>query len=326
MMASFIGDGVNIAARLERLAPAGRITLSGQVHDFTEGKIKESISFIGEHEVKNIERPIRVYQLAAAEDTIEGASATNKNPSDPNLQSKPSMAVLPLTNMSHAVDEAYFADGISEDIITELSRFQELDVVARNSTFTYRGGAVNVQTVGKELNVRYVLEGSVRKSGDRVRVTAQLVETDTGHHLWAGRYDRRLEDVFAVQDELTGEIIATLIGKLFDNERRRSRSDERTENLKAYELVLRGRECWFMGTKEDNAAARELYEQAIAVDPEYGRAYSSLAWSYLSAYNEYWTNEAAATLAKALKIALQGVEINPASHSNRLALGQVYFY
>jgi adenylate cyclase len=117
-----------------------------------------------------------------------------------------------------------------------------------------------------------------------------------------------------------------LIGKLFDNERRRSRSDERTENLKAYELVLRGRECWFMGTKEDNAAARELYEQAIAVDPEYGRAYSSLAWSYLSAYNEYWTNEAAATLAKALKIALQGVEINPASHSNRLALGQVYFY
>ena len=157
--------------------------------------------------------------------------------------------------MSDNRDEAYFADGISEDIITELSRFQELIVVARNSTFMYKDQAVNIQEVGTELNVRYALEGSVRKSGDQVRVTAQLVEAVTAHHLWAERYDRRLEDVFAVQDELTGKIVATLIDKMHDSERRRARSDSDTEDLKAYQLVLRGREHWYRFTKQDNAAA-----------------------------------------------------------------------
>ncbi|MFT4561331.1 MAG: adenylate cyclase [Gammaproteobacteria bacterium] len=320
------GDGVNIAARLENLAQPGGITVSGQVHDFIEGKIQETIEFIGEHEVKNIVRPIRVYQIGKATETENSDQVAKIKQADNEVPDRPSIAVLPFTNMSDDADEIYFADGISEDIITELSRFQELVVMARNSTFTYKGKAVNVKTVGEELKVRYILEGSVRKGGDRVRVTAQLVEASTGHHIWAERYDRRLEDVFAVQDELTGKIVATLIGKLLDSERRRSRSDERTENLQAYELVLRGRELWFRANEQDNCAARKLYEQAIAVDPEYGRAYASLAWSYLSAYNEYWTDDPKATLAKALETALTGVAVNPASHSNRLALGQVYFY
>lgn len=319
------GDGVNIAARLESLAPAGGITLSGQVFDFIEGKVEESIEFIGEHEVKNIVRPIRVYQIGRIHrgDAVreESSAAVARV-----LPHKPSIAVLPFTNMSDNEDEVYFADGISEDIITALSRFREIMVVARNSTFAYKGQAVNVSEVGEALNVRYILEGSVRKGGNRVRVTAQLVEAASGHHLWAERYDRQIEDVFAVQDELTGKIVATLVGHLADSERRRVLGDDRTENLQAYELVLRGREHWFRFTNEDNCTARRLYKQAIALDPEYGRAYASLAWSYLTAYNEYWADDPQATLDKALEIALKGVQVNQSSHSNRLALGQVYFY
>ena len=320
------GDGVNIAARLESLAQAGGVTMSGQAHDFIEGKIKEPMEFIGEHEVKNIARPVRVYQARCQEngDAIPDTSAEKSSHS--TQPAKPSIAVLPFTNMSKDADEAYFADGISEDIITELARFQELDVIARNSTFIYKGQAVKIQEVGAELNVRYVLEGSVRKGGGRVRVTAQLIEVATGHHLWAERYDRQIEDVFAVQDELTGKIVATLVGKVFDSERRRSRGDERTENLKAYELVLRGRELWYRFTQEDNRAARKLYKEAIALDREYGRAYASLAWSYITEYTEYWADDPQGTLDKALEIALQGVQVDSASHSNRLALGLVYFY
>jgi len=320
------GDGVNIAARLESLAQAGGVTLSGQVHDFIEGKINEPIEFIGEHEVKNIARPVRVYQVGRQSNTDPDPAPSGDTPAATALPDKPSIAVLPFTNMSEDADEAYFADGISEDIITELSRFQELVVVARNSTFVYKGKAVKAQDVGADLNVRYILEGSVRKAGKRVRVTAQLVEAASGHHLWAERYDRKIEDVFAVQDELTGKIVATLHGRLLDSERRRIRSDDRTENLKAYELVLRGRELWFRFTEQDNCAARGLYKEAIALDPEYGRAYASLAWSYLTAYNEYWTDDPEGSLKNALDIARKGVDVNPASHSNRLALGQVYFF
>jgi len=321
------GDGVNIAARLESLAPAGGVTLSGQAHDFCEGKIKEPMEFIGEHEVKNIARPVRVFQATCQEngDAIPDAIAS-KGARPAHQTDKPSIAVLPFTNMSEDTDEAYFADGISEDIITELARFQELDVVARNSTFIYKGQAVKIQDVGAELNVRYVLEGSVRKGGGRVRVTAQLIEVATGHHLWAERYDRQIEDVFAVQDELTGKIVATLVGKVQDSERRRSRADDRTGNLQAYQLVLRGRELWYRFTKDDNRAARKLYRQAIRLDPEYGRAYASLAWSYMTEYNEYWADVPQDTLDKALDFALQGVHVDGASHSNRLALGQIYFY
>ncbi len=320
------GDGVNIAARLESLAPADGITLSGPAHDFVEGKVDTPLEYVGEHEVKNIARPVRVFQIVDRNKTDRDPAAGGGARAASMLPDKPSIAVLPFTNMSEDAEEAYFADGISEDIITELSRFQELVVVARNSTFVYKGQAVKAQDVGIELNVRYILEGSIRKAGNRVRVTAQLVEAANGHHLWAERYDRNLEDVFAVQDELTGKIVATLVDKVTDSERRRVRGDERTENLQAYELVLRGREHWFRFTEQDNSAARKLYEEAIAIDPEYGRAYASLAWSYITAYNEYWTDDPQGSLEKALEIALRGVQINPASHSNRLALGQVYFF
>ncbi|MCZ6770787.1 MAG: tetratricopeptide repeat protein [Proteobacteria bacterium] len=322
------GDGVNIAARLESLADPGGIALSGTAHDFVDGKIKATINFVGEHEVKNIAKPVRVYRIgprSEAEPESESKSAAPRTAAS-KTHARPSIAVLPFTNMSDDAEESYFADGISEDIITELSRFKELIVTARNSSFTYKDKAVNAQQIGIELGVRYILEGSVRKAGDRVRVTAQLIEAEGGHHIWAERFDRRLEDVFAVQDELTSKIVATLVGQLVDTERRRVGTDTHTEDPKAYDLVLRGRELFYHMNSDDNLAARKLYEQAIELDPSYGRAYASLAWTYMMAYNEYWSDEQYLELDRALEIAQRGVQVDPASHSNRLALGQVHFF
>lgn len=323
------GDGVNIAARLESLAPPGGIALSRLVFEFVEGKVAKTMYSIGEHEVKNIARPISVYLIdppGGAQRSHEDSVATNKQPSGQMISDRPSIAVLPFTNMSEESEEAYFADGISEDIITELARFQELLVIARNSTFTYKGTPVKIQDVGRDLGARYVLEGSVRKAGNRVRVTAQLVESATGHHLWGERYDRDLDDVFAVQDELTSKIVAMLVGKLADTERKRVRAEERTENMQAYDLMLRGREYWMKFSRECNLKAREFYLQALELDPHFARVYASIAWTYLTAYDENWGEDPVAELDKALELSLQGVAINPSSHSNHLVLSRVYYY
>ena len=322
------GDGVNVAARLESLAEPSGIAISRLVFEFIEGKVPAEIQFVGEHQVKNIERPISVYAIRPPGSTAP-APMLDGTPASPNVRSgsdRPSIAVLPFTNMSQDPEESYFADGISEDIITELARFQELIVIARNSTFTYKGTPVKVQDVGRDLGARYVLEGSVRKAGKRVRVTAQLVEAETGHHVWAERYDRDLDDVFAVQDELTSKIVAVLMGRLTDVERNRVRNEQRTENLQAYDLVLRGREYWMKFTKECNLKARELYLRAIELDPNYARAYASLAWTYLSSYDENWSDDPIADLDRGLELAREGVTINPSSHSNHLVLARAYYY
>lgn len=318
------GDGVNIAARLESLADPGGITLSGSAHDFVDGRTDAGFEFIGEHDVKNIAKPVRVYRLAGAGAAESRAVPAPANPSD--LPARPSIAVLPFANLGGNDEESYFADGISEDIITELSRFQELIVTARNTTFSYKGKSMRAQDIGRELSVRYILEGSVRRAGDRVRVNAQLIEAESDRHVWAERFDRKLEDVFAVQDELTAKIVATLVGRLQDSERRRVRANADTRVTEAYELVLRGREHWYRLTEADNAKARELYEQAIALDPEYARAYASLAWTWMMDYNEYWSEDAHGALDRALALARKAVDMDPASHSNRLALGQVYYF
>jgi adenylate cyclase len=199
----------------------------------------------------------------------------------------PSIAVLPFANFGGDPEHEYFADGITEDLITELSRFQELRVIARNSVLPYKSKPVRVQEVGRDLGVRYLLEGSVRKAGGRVRITAQLVDAAIGHHLWAERFDRDLADIFEVQDEVTRRIVATLAGKLAESERRRARSVQ-TENPEAYDCVLRGREFWERFTPDDNREARRLYEKAIELDPDYARAYASLAWTYLVEHSERW--------------------------------------
>ena len=311
-----LGDGVNVASRIEGLAEPGGIYLSGAVYEQVRSKVSHGFEDLGERPMKNIEHPVHVYRVHR--DAAEGAPAAR-------LPAKPSIAVLPFENIGGDPDQAYFADGITEDLITELSRFQELFVIARNSVFMYKGKAAKVQEVGRELNVRYVLEGSVRKAGNRVRITAQLIDAATGHHLWAERFDRDLEDIFAVQDEVTRNIVATLSGKLAETERRRARSSK-TQCLEAYDCVLRGREIWFRFTPEANREARRFYEHAIELDPDYARAYASLSWTYLTDYLERWVDSPEQALDRALEVARRGAEVNPASHSNHLALGRVYLY
>lgn len=329
---SIYGEGVNIAARLEALAEPGGITLAGAAYDFVADRPGRSWQFLGEQQVKNIARPVRVYTLAdpsaATPDPAPPAAPVTDTAAQESQEppARPSIAVLPFNNMSGQADEQYFADGITEDVITELSRFKDLIVTSRNSTFSFKGRALKAQDLGRELNVRYLLEGSVRRAGDRVRVNAQLIEAASGHHLWAERFDRRIEDVFAVQDELTQRIVATLVGRLADSERRRARSELPCKDPAAYDLVLRGRELWLKFNREDNLAARGLYLQAIKLDPEYPRAYAGMAWTYALAYNEYWTDDPQASLDNALDYAQRAVYMDPAAHTLRICLGMVYFF
>ena len=194
--------------------------------------------------------------------------------------------------------------------------------ISRHTARHSRDRQTDVSAIGTELQVRYVLEGSVRKAGARVRITAQLIDAATGHHIWAERFDRDLADIFEVQDEVTSRIVATLAGRLAASERRRARSGQ-TENLEAYDCVLRGRELWERFTPEANREARRLYEEAIELDPDYARAYASLAWTYLVEHSERWAGPEDQPLERALDLARRGVMVNPASHSNHLALGQV---
>jgi adenylate cyclase len=317
------GDGVNLAARAQALSTPGAIALSARAHAFLDGTLRARCRDGGEQVVKEGEAPLHVYHIDVDAPPAEPKPAPGATTRPP---ARPSIAVMPFTSFGGDGEDSYFADGMTEDIITELSRFQELIVTARNSTFAYRNQAVDLRQVGRELRVRYVLEGSVRRAGARIRVTAQLIDAENGHHLWAERFDRKLEDVFEVQDELTRKIVATLAEKVSDHERRRLRNDARTDNLEAYELVLRGRDLWFKFTPEDNARAQELYQRAIALDPGYARAYASLAWSYIMAYNEYWSDDPQAALDHALDYALTGVTLAPTSHVNRNALGMVYYF
>jgi adenylate cyclase len=270
------GDGVNIAARIETLADPGGVFVSNTVHDQVRDRLPFVFEDLGDQQVKNIARPVRVYRVR---DTAA------KNPSAPDqpalpLPDKPSIAVLPFQNMSGDPEQEYFADGMVEEIITALSRIRWFFVIARNSTFTYKGHAVDVKQVGRELGVRYVLEGSVRKSGNRIRVTAQLVEAETGNHVWAERYDRDLADIFAVQDEITERVVAAIEPELYAAEQVRSQSKP-PESLDAWECVIRALSLIGQGTRDENTEAEALCRRAIAIAPGYGRAHSLLAFALL---------------------------------------------
>lgn len=279
------GDGVNVAARLESLAEPGGIYVSGAVRDQVGDRLDE-IAFedLGDQNVKNIARPIRVFRVRLQpEVTIapqsEDATVTTTSPK------KPSIAVLPLVNMSGDPEQEFFADGLTEDIITELSRFRDLLVISRNSSFVYKGKAVKVQEVAREFGVEYILEGSVRKAGGRIRVTVQLIDAETDRHIWAERYDRELEDIFAIQDEMTCAIVATLPGRVEAATHDRAKRKP-TDNMAAYECVLTAKVLHHRSLREDNAAALRLLDRAIALDPNYAHAHAwkgcvlGQAWTY----------------------------------------------
>jgi len=325
-----LGDGINIAARLESLSDAGGICISGTVFDHVRNKLDYGYKYLGEQTVKNIALPIRIYKILLEPQTagsvIDEKKAKPKQwrratiglvivvivalaavaiwqlyfrPTRPPVEvasrekmayplpDKPSIAVLPFVNMGGDPEQAYFADGMTEDLITDLSKVAGLFVIARNSTFVYKGKATDVREVAKTLGVRYVLEGSVRRSGAEVRVNAQLIDATTGGHVWADRYDGDLKNIFAFQDKVTHNVVAALAVELTKDDRERV-AHRGTENAQAYDVFLKGWQHYLRQTPEDFRAAIVQFKKAAELDPKYGRAYAALAATYWEAYTRYW--------------------------------------
>jgi adenylate cyclase len=307
------GDGVNIAARLEPVAEPGGLCISSIVNESIGNRIDVSFQDGGEVSVKNIDRPIRIWRWHpdAAHPATNGQKKPTASAAVPNVATA-SIAILPFTNMSGDAEQEYFSDGISEDIITDLSKIAGLTVIARNSSFTYKGRSVDVRDVGRELGVRSVLEGSIRRAGNRVRITAQLIDATTGGHLWADRYDRDLTDIFAVQDDVTRRIVDALKITLSPSEQKRL-ADTETANVAAYDCFLRGRE--FLLGREKNkdtlAQAIKYFNEALEHDPNYSQAYACLGFAYIFDYQNRWTDNPDSSLAKAKDYARQALEKDP---------------
>jgi adenylate cyclase len=352
------GDGVNIAARVERLAEGGGICISGTAYDQVKNKLDLQFQFLGTQSVKNISDPVRVYRIRpASKIPVEAPGGMRKKrgrrrrkallsgvslllvavaawaisnyflrpaPTDVAsvenmvfpLPDKPSIAVLPFANISRDPDQEYFADGISENIISALSQIPQMFVIARNSTFTYKGKAVKVQQVSEELGVRYVLEGSIQRSGDQIRVTAQLIDATTGHHLWAERYDRKLKDIFALQDEITLKILTALQVKLTEGEQARLWGT--TTNLEAWGSVIKGATLFEQFTKQDNAKARRFFQRAVKLDPNWDIAWTMLAWTHWAEAMLRWSASPDESMKQAIALAQKATAINdtlPEVHS-----------
>ncbi len=295
------GDGVNIAARVEGLAEGGGICISGTVYDAVENKLGLEYEYLGEQEVKNITKPVRVYRVQ-----MESEAAVPSVARSLELPDKPSIAVLPFENMSGDPEQDFFADGMADDIITALSRMPWFFVIARNSSFTYKGRAVDVKQVSKELGVKYVLEGSVRKAGNRLRITAQLIDATTGQHVWADHYDRQISDIFEIQDEVTQAIVGTVAPEFLSVEAKSARRKDPAQ-LDAWECVVCGRaHLWKMG-REDAVEARQLFERAIELAPngEFGMA--DLALVHFLEFYYRWSDSAEQSLEEMLRTAEMAV-------------------
>jgi adenylate cyclase len=312
------GDGVNIAARLETIAEPEGICISGKVHDEIRRKLVLACNELGEQQLKNIAAPVRVYRVmkqGLQGSVVEGLPAP----------AKPSIAVLAFTNMSDDPDQQYFSDGITEDIITELSRFHALSVIARNSSFAFKGKSIKVQEIARELGVAYVVEGSVRRATDRVRITAQLIDAATVNHLWAERYDRDLRDIFALQDEVARSIASTVSGRVEVAGRDRAVHLSPTA-LKAYDLVLRAKALMTKYTAVDNEQALACAERAAELDPASARAHTQAAWCHFYNYMGCWTAEREKALAKAYELAQRGVLLDETDSFAHATLGIVHMF
>jgi adenylate cyclase len=325
-----MGDGVNIASRLEGIAKPGAVCLSEDAYRQVRTRLDFAVSDLGHTQLKNIAEQVRVYSLevgvpaqakSAAPILVEAPAKV----AAPAASNKPSIAVLAFNNMSGDAEQEYFSDGISEDIITDLSTLSELHVVARNSSFIYKKVSVSAPDVAKALGVRYVLEGSVRKAGNRVRVTAQLIDSTTGGHVWASRYDRELTDIFEIQDELTKEIVAALKLKLTSGEQDRL-AQRRTVNVEAFELFLRGREQAWTASRAGSIAARGLLERAIAIDPEYSAAHAVVAMTHLLDYANGYSPDPEQSLKTGLELALRVVAMDEQEPAGHFALCAAYMW
>jgi len=303
------GDGVNVATRLEAASDAGGICISSAIHDQVRDRLNLTFTDMGEQQIKNVDRPIQMWKWTSAA-AAQTTGASDDQPALP-LPDKPSIAVLPFDNMSADPEQEYFADGMAEDIITALSRYHDLFVIARNSSFTYRGTAVDIRQVGRELGVRYVLEGSVRRAGGKVRITAQLIEAETGNHLWAERYDRSLDDVFEVQDEITLKVSGVVGSEILvaeaDRVARRTASD-----LPVWEMTTRAEWHNARVSKEDTIKSRELCLKSIEKYGDNSRAYSAMAMGYCWDILYGWSDDPpAVALKSALSCSKTAIELDP---------------
>ncbi len=303
------GEGVNVAARLETLADPGGILISGKIYGEVEGKVEAHFEDRGEQQVKNITRPVRIYAVRSGASNASTATISSLEISKPlPLPDKPSIAVLPFQNMSGDPEQEYFADGMVEDLTTALSRSKSLFVIARNSSFTYKGKAVDIKQVGRELGVRYVLEGSVRKSGNRVRITGQLIDAATGNHLWADRFDSQLEEIFDLQDRVTASVVGAISPKLEQAEIERSRRKP-TGSLQAYDYYLRALACNYQYTRESNIEALKFTQIANEFDPEFAASYALGAGSLQARKSFGWSVDTAQEIKEARRLAGRALEL-----------------
>jgi len=297
------GDGINIAARLETFAEPGGICVSRKVQEEVGDKIVCRFHDLGDQHLKNIPKPVRVFRVYAEGDCTPKAQAAPQVPSD-----KPSIAVLPFQNMSGDPEQDYFTDGIVEEITTALARFQQLLVIARNSSFTYKGRSVDVKQVGRELGVRYVLEGSVRRAGSRARITGQLIDARSGTHIWADRFDGSIEDVFDLQDQVTSSVVAAIAPKLEQIEIQLALRKP-TENLEAYDYYLRGLASAFRNTRDGDDEALRLFYRATEADPNFTVAYGCAAWMFVNKKTNGWMLDSALETAEGVQLGRRAVEL-----------------
>jgi TolB-like protein/class 3 adenylate cyclase/Tfp pilus assembly protein PilF len=315
------GDGVNIAARLEAEAEPGGIVVSGDLHNAVAGRLNVSFRDLGDLALKNIERPVRILHALWVPSDWPAATAIDSSSSVQTerhvatsevplaLPDKPSIAVLPFQNMSGDVEQEYFADGIVEEIITALSRFRSLFVIARNSTFTYKGKPVDVRTVSQELGVRYVLEGSVRKAGNRVRITGQLIQADTGAHIWAERYDGDFTDIFELQDRVASDVVGAIAPRLEQAEIDRAKRKP-TEHLGAYDCYLRGMASSYQLTADGVSEALQFFYRAIELDPGFALAHGMAAMCYQQRRARAWSSDPAREALEAARLARRALQLD----------------
>ena len=315
--ADLYGEGVNVAARLQALTEPGGILVSGTAYDHVRNKVEAAFEELGPQSLKNLRDPVRVYRVGG------GPPAPAARPGADLSQEKPSIAVLPFSNLSGDPEQAYFSDGITEDIVTGLSHFRQLFVVSRNSSFQYRDKQADLRRVAEALGVRFIVEGSIRKSGNTLRVTAQLIDAAAGSHLWAQRFDRELTDLFAVQDEITRTIVASLAGQVEEADRRRALRKSGSD-LTAYDLLLRGKHRLEKGSMEDVLAAREIFERVLEIDPGYAPGYVELAETYFYEAISDWSSAPEAAVERLFELGHEAARLDPQDSRARLCLSFGY--
>ena len=332
------GPGIVLAQRLEQLAEPGGVVVQGSVSDTVPNRLPFSFESLGEQKLKGFDQLVRAFKVKikpgelipepeGANDEQNSASLPNESSDQPLITDTgiPSIAVLPFENMSGDSEQEYFSDGISEDIITELSRFSDLHVIARHSSFVFKNQSIDIVDIGQKLGVQYVVEGSVRKSASRARITAQLIDVATGNHIWADRYDRELEDIFSVQDDVVRIITSTLVGRVGQSRRIRAVS-KRTSNMDAYDWFVQGRKLFHNTTSEDNVRACEMFEKVISLDPVFGAAHALYAEAYIRDWYSYWNEPPESSYERAWENAKQALALNDTDSRCQTTMAIAYLF